>query len=167
MMQWTAISLYPGRQTHSCYASRIIVYLLLRPFNQNQSTFSKLLRDFEMRARMTLHVRPTTRMPLSRLITVSIYQCTFVALLLPQVAVLARPGATEAERPCQKNDERSENEQVVSASIHRRLKDRRHCNFIRQHGIGGKFAQVAWYDGRLPSIVGHQLSNGLRAPLLI
>jgi hypothetical protein len=98
--------------------------------------------------------------------SVSIFLCAFIVLPLPHLAMLAASETAERDRSCQNEGESSEEEQAASSSLRFRIKDRRRCSFIRPHEIGRKLRQIVPFAGRFPAIVGHQLSNGLRAPLL-
>ena len=116
---------------------------------------------------MALRVRSTTRLPLSRLVSVSICLCAVAFLPLPQLAVLTWAESAERECPCQEGRESFEEELIVGSSACRRLNDRRHSDLSRPHETGDRLHQIASYAGRLPAMVGHQLANGLCAPLLI
>ena len=72
---------------------------------------------------MALRVRSTTRLPLSQLVSLSIYFCAFVLLPLPQLGVLTE--SAERECPCQKDGESSAEGVVVPSSARRRLNHRR------------------------------------------
>ena len=75
--------------------------------------------------------------------------------------------SAEAERPCNEDGERSEEELVARSSAHRRLSDRRLSDVGQPRETSDRLLHIASYAGRLPAIVGHQLANGLCAPLLI
>ncbi len=126
----------------------------------------KLLEFSRWKALMALGIRSKRRLTFSRLVSVSICLCAFGFLPLPQLAVLTWVESAERECPCQKDGERSEQEVVPRLSA-RRLDDRRHSDLSRPHETGDQFRQIASCTGRLPAIVGHQLANGLCAPLLI
>ena len=112
-------------------------------------------------------LRSTTRLPLLRLVSVSICLFTFAVLPIPEIFVLTLVEATEAESPSQEDRERSEEELVVCPSARRNLNHRRHSDLRRSHETRDRLDQIASDAGHLPAIVGHQLANGLRAPLLI
>ncbi len=111
--------------------------------------------------------RSTTWLRLSRLVSVSICLFAFAVLPLPELIVLTLVEATEAESHSQEERESSEGKLVVCSSARRRLNYRRHSDLSRAHENGNQLHQIASYAGRLPAIVGHQLANGLGAPLLI
>jgi len=116
---------------------------------------------------MALRVRSTTRLPLSRLVSVLICLCAFAFLPLPQHAVLTWTESAEGKCPCQKDRESPEGELVVWSSARRHLNDRRHSDLSRPYETGDRLHQIASYAGRPLAMVGHQLANGLCAPLLI
>ena len=112
---------------------------------------------------MTLDICLTSRPRLFRYIV-----CLCALFILPShVALQGRAETTEEERPCQKEGEGTDTKQVVSNSGHRRLKHRRHGNVIRPIQIRDKLQRINSHAGRQSAIVGHQLGNGLRPPLLI
>jgi len=80
--------------------------------------------------------------------------------------MLAWAELSEAEYPVEEDGENAEEELVVVASVRRRLNNRRPQSG-RSYGTGNLVRQTASYDSRLQAIVGHQLANGLRAPLVI
>ena len=116
---------------------------------------------------MALRERSITRLTLSRLVSVSICLCTIIFLPLPQLGVLTSVELAEGECPCQNEGEGSEEGVAVRSSSRRRLNNRRHSNLIWPHETGNWLHQIASYAGRLPTIVGPQLANGLCVPLLI
>ena len=114
---------------------------------------------------MALSVRSTTRLALSRLVSVSVCLCAVAFLPLPQISVSAWAEQTEAERPSEEDRERS-SEDVVRFSARPRLSYRRHFELDQLHETGDYLHQITSYAGCRPVIVGHRLPNGLRAPLL-
>ena len=116
---------------------------------------------------MALQVRSTTRLAFSRLVSVSICLCAFAVLPFPQFALLTCAAPAEAESPSHEDRENSEEELVVRSSARRNLNHRDRSLLIRSHDTRIPLHQIAAYAGYLPMIVGHQLANGLRAPLLI
>ncbi len=116
---------------------------------------------------MALRVRSKTQLPFSRLVSVSIYLFAFTFIPPPQLGGLTWAESAEAECPYEEDRENAEEELVVCSSARRRLKHRRHSDLSRPHETGDRLHQIASYAGRLPAIVGHQLANGLCAPLLI
>ena len=127
----------------------------------------KLLEVPRCKALMALRVRSTTRLPLSRLVSVSICLCAFAVLPLPQLGVLTWTESAEANHPCQENGESSEQELVVCSSARRRLNDQRHSDHSRPHETGNGLHHIASFADSLPTIVGHHLANGRCSPLLI
>ncbi len=109
---------------------------------------------------MALNVRSTTKI-LSWFACLLVCSCAF--LPIPELAVLACAESMEGECPCHEDARGSEEELVVCSSIRRRLSDQRHRDRRWPHVIH----QVASDAGRLSATVGHQLANGLCAPLLI
>lgn len=116
--------------------------------------------------REALGPRSTTRLPLLRLVSVAICIGAVAVFQLPHLAV-SMWTSTEAECLCQEDGERSKQKQVRLSSARYRLDNRLHSHLSRPHETGGRLHQVASYAGRVPAIVGHQLANGLGAPLLI
>ena len=114
---------------------------------------------------MVLRLRSTRRLTFSRLFSVSICLCAF--LPLTQLAGLPWVESIEAECPCQEDGESSEEKQVVFSSARRRLNNRHQNDFSRPREPRRRLYQIASCVDRLPAIVGHQLTNGLCAPLLI
>jgi hypothetical protein len=86
---------------------------------------------------------------------------------LSQLGVLTWAESAEKECPCEKDGEGSEEEVVVSSSARRRLNNLRHGNLRRRHESGDRPSLIASFVDRPPVVVGHQLANGLRAPLLV
>lgn len=116
---------------------------------------------------MALGVRSTTRSPglCLRSVSIWLYACAF--LLFPQLAGQAWTESAEGERPCQEDRENSEEELVVWPSARRRLSEQRRCEFGRPHDTGHWLQRIASCSSRPTAVVGHQLANGLGAPLLI
>jgi hypothetical protein len=109
----------------------------------------------------------TTRVAFSRLVSVSICLCALAFLPLPQLGVLTWVELAERECPRQEGGESAEEELVVWNSARRRLNDQRCSALSRPHETTDRLHQIASHAGRLTAIVGHQLTNGLCAPLLI
>jgi len=114
---------------------------------------------------MALRVWSTTWLPLSQLVSVSIWFCAFAFLPLPQLGMLT--DSAEGGCPCQKDGESSEKEVVFRSSARRRLNHRRHSDHSRPHETGDRIHLIASHVRPRLVIVGHQLANGLGAPLLI
>lgn len=115
---------------------------------------------------MTFDLRPTTDAYLSRLMSVTVCICAFTCLPLPQLAMQAQAGSAEAECPIEEDGEHAGEELVVSDSARRRLKQRRDraSRSLRPDCRG---CQVVSYGCRPGLKAGHQLSNGLLAPLVV
>jgi hypothetical protein len=112
---------------------------------------------------MTLRVRSTTLLSLSRLISVSICLCGFMLLPVSQLPLLTWVELTEGE--CPEEGESSKEERVVCSSARRRLNDRRHSDLAPSRQAVG--CRIVSHVSCPSVIVGHQFANGLRAPLLI
>ncbi|NOY43796.1 MAG: hypothetical protein GXP26_18410 [Planctomycetes bacterium] len=115
---------------------------------------------------MALEARSITRLTFSRLAGVSVCLFALVLMPLPQFALLTCMETAEGECPCHGDGESSAKELVVSSTTRRRANDRHRSNFSWSRSTDIRLHQIASYAGRLPSIVGHRLANGLRAPLL-
>lgn len=116
---------------------------------------------------MAFGVRSATRLSLSCLRAVSICLCGCAFLSIPQLAVQAWTESVEGKCPSQEDRESSEEELIDWSSTRRRLNDRYHSVFSRPHETGYRLPQVASYSDRRMAVVGHQLGNGLGAPLLM
>ena len=75
--------------------------------------------------------------------------------------------SAEGGCPCQKDGESSEEEVVFRFSVRRRLNHRRHSDLRQPHETDDRFHQIASHVRPRLVIVGHQLANGLGAPLLV
>jgi hypothetical protein len=91
----------------------------------------------------------------------------FVALPLPRFVVLTHAQAVEPECPCHEGKDTSEEELVVASSVRRRFRSVGNTHVRRIFGPVGRPQKPSSYARQLPAIVGHQLANGLCAPLLI
>ena len=116
---------------------------------------------------MARKARSTTRLTFSWLVSVSICLCVLVAVPSPQLAVLTGGAPAEAEPPRQEGSESSKEKLGVCPAARRNANHRCGSHLGRSHDTRDLLHQIASYAGRLPAIVGHQLANGLRAPLLI
>ena len=115
---------------------------------------------------MAPEARPTKRRDFSRWGSVLICLCAFALLPLPQLACLASAESTE-QCPCHEDLERCVKKLAVWPSARQRLREGQHSASGPAVKPGIQVVEVASNTGRLPVIVGHQLANGLRAPLLI
>ncbi|MCP4785364.1 MAG: hypothetical protein GY903_31065 [Fuerstiella sp.] len=115
---------------------------------------------------MSPHVRSMIRLTVRRLLSVSV--CVFTFLPLPQLALPTWVAeSTESECPCQEDEESSE-ERLAVATSERRLHaggGRRGLNRPRE--TGGGLPRSNYLTDCSPAVVGHQLANGLRAPVRI
>ena len=109
-----------------------------------------------------------TWLPLSQLATVSVCVCTFALLPFSQLATLTLAKSAGAERHCHE-DGASSKELVVLSSARRHLKDQRRRAPARPHEVSDRLHQTVTvsYAGHILGIIGHQLANGLCAPLLL
>jgi len=118
----------------------------------------------------TLMLHRLQRMPslrIARLVPVLTCLCAFLLFSTLQVAALAGPGSVETECPCKEYGERSEKELVDWCSAHIRSNNRCHQGLSRPPEKRKQPQRVHKIAERVPAIVGHQLANGLCAPLLI
>lgn len=86
---------------------------------------------------------------------------------IPQHRVLTCAESAEDECPSEEDREGAEKERVVRNSERRRLKKRRHSNCGQCLELGKHHLQVTSFDDRPLGVVGHQLANGICAPLRI
>ena len=135
--------------------------------NCHFSHCGKILVVSRWRALMALRGRPTTRLIISQLASVSVGLCLFTFIPLPLLVGTTGVEAAEGECPFQKDRENAEEELAVWSSACRRLNDRRHSGLRWPRGTGDRLHQSDSHAGRPLAIVGHQLANGLCAPLLI
>jgi hypothetical protein len=91
--------------------------------------------------------------------------CTIAGLPLSPFVVLVSPQAVESEFPCEENEEPSEEEVVAGSSARRRVTTVGKTRLFQATDVACAPREISSFA--LPAIVGHQLSNGLRAPLLI
>lgn len=106
-------------------------------------------------------------MLVARLLAVPICLCVFSALPLPQFVVLTPAQGVESECLCHEEGDTSEEGLVVGSSDGRRLRSVGNTRVRRVVGSLGRPQKSSSYARQLPAIVGHQLANGLCAPLLI
>ena len=116
---------------------------------------------------MAFHERLTTSVMFSRLVTVSVFLCAFAVLPLPHLICMECEGACETECPFEEDGESSEEELAAPMSMRQRLSSRllEAIPFLQLKNIAGR--HVSPKDGRLHAVIGHQLANGLCAPLVI
>ena len=133
-------------------------------FPKTKARLSEIQRP---KAAMALSGQSMVRLAFSGLVSVAVYLCALSFLLLPQHALLTFADLVEAECPLQEVGESSQEEQVVRSSARRRLNDRlRRClTSSRKHHVCSQHNSSSAV--RFTAIVGHHLSNGHCAPLLI
>jgi hypothetical protein len=163
---WRQFSESCSRRIWCWHLFRIIVQFCgLSRSNCRLRNYGKLLRVSRWKALMALRERSTTRLTSSRLVSVSICLCAFAFLPLPDLAMLTCAASVETECPCQGEGESSKEERVVCSSARRRLNDRCHSDRSWPDESGARLRHITPYAGRLPATIGHQLANGLCAPL--
>ena len=116
---------------------------------------------------MALKGRPTTRLIISRLASGSVGLCLFTFIPLPLLVGTTGVELAEGECPFQKDRESPDEELAVWSSACRRLNDRCHSGLRWPRETSDRLHQSDSHAGRPLAIVGHQLANGLCAPLLI
>ncbi len=119
-----------------------------------------------MKELMVFKGRSFTLPGLSRLLFVPVCLCAFSVSPLPQLSGWALGESSGAASPVEEDGENAEEELVVTASARRRVSGRSRID-LRPRKMGlprHSFLSVAV---RPRAIVGHQLVNGLRAPLVI
>ncbi len=113
-----------------------------------------------------LRGRFTKRRIFSRLLPIIVSLCAFSILPLPQLVGTTWAESSEAECPFEEDGESSEEELVVTASNRRRFRNH-HRGVSLFHRTSDHSRQIDSYGSRPAAIIGHQLANGLRAPLVI
>jgi hypothetical protein len=145
--------------THFSNSLKLSLYIFPRPHGGQGVSVWKAL--------MALRVQSTTGLFSSRFTWVLVCCCAFAVLPFPQLVALQSVVSAETEIPSQGDGERTEEEQVVSCTARRRLNGRRHSDLGKRHLPSHRFDQIVVYASRFQAIVGHQLANGICAPLLI
>lgn len=113
-----------------------------------------------------LRQRFAKRRVFSRILPVIVSLCAFAVLPFSQLVGMAGAESAEAKCPFEEDGESSEEELVVTSSTRRRLSHHRRSASLF-HKISDQLHQTASYGSRPQAIIGHQLANGLRAPLVI
>lgn len=116
---------------------------------------------------MALREHLTTPRNFSQFISVLICFSVFTFSAFPQLPLLTQAELAEEKCPSEKDEKNSEEELIVCSSARRRLNKRRHNHLCLPHATGKSPRQIASNANRFLAIVGHQLANGLCAPLLI
>ncbi len=127
----------------------------------------RILQGRRGKAVMTRKRPLTIRTVLSGLAPAVIFLCAFVTLPLPLIAEATGTQSWEEESPSEESGENHETEFVVTASECRRL-SRLSCHALDRCQRTVHHLHLA-SSGRksIPAVIGHQLANGLCAPLLI
>ena len=101
------------------------------------------------------------------MVSVIVCLCAFSLMMPPQVATLVSSGSTESSGPAEEDGETTEKELVVASSRRRRCEEHRGHSLPCRTSWTGHICRAASYA--VPACVrtGHQLANGLAAPLLI
>ena len=93
--------------------------------------------------------------------------CAFAVFPIHQLAGMMWAESSETECAAEESGERAVEEFVVRSSTRHRSKDQRRRELDRPHKTPARSRQVTPSDRRSLAIVGHQLANGLCAPLQI
>jgi len=93
--------------------------------------------------------------------------CTSAGLPLALFDLRVSPQAAESEAPWEEKEEASEEVVVAGSSVRRRVRTVGKTRLCQATAVGGAPREISCYARQLPAIVGHQLPNGLRAPLLM
>lgn len=93
--------------------------------------------------------------------------CEFSLLMPPQLATLVLSGLSESKGPAEEGGETTERELVVAASRRRRCEDHRGHNLLSRASNADHIYRPVSYVACLCVRTGHQLANGVAAPLLI
>lgn len=109
---------------------------------------------------MAIKEQPKKRFLFSQLVSVTVSLCALSIVPIPQSSVLERADSAETECLCE--EVRAE----VRLSTRRRLKRLQYLERMTFFEIGN-LRQVAISAIRSSAIIGHQLANGLCAPLLV
>ncbi len=112
---------------------------------------------------VALKTRWTTRLFFSQLASVLVGLCALAFIPIPQLSLQTCADSAEGRFPCREDGGSSSKELVVSSTICRRANGRHRNNFSWPRSTGNQPFQIA---SQAPTVVGHQLANGLRAPLL-
>ena len=102
-----------------------------------------------------------------RFLITMICLCTIAGLPLPLSVLLVSPQAVEAESSGEDKVETSGEEVVAGSSVRRRVRTVGKTRLCLSTDVAGGLRGGTSYARQLPARVGHQLPNGLRAPLLL
>ena len=92
--------------------------------------------------------------------------CSSTELPLPLFVLLASPQAAESKSPWEEKEETSE-QVVAGSSVRRRVRTVGKTRLCEATNVASAPGETSSYARQSRAIVGHQLPNGLRAPLLI
>ena len=109
----------------------------------------------------------TARLIISRLASLAVGLCLFTFLPLTLLVGPTGVEVTEGESPFQKDRENPEEELAVGSSACRRLNDRQPNGLRWPRKTSVRLHLHSPHSDRPLAIIGHQLANGLCAPLLI
>ena len=93
--------------------------------------------------------------------------CTFSLTMPPQAGTLVSSGPTESEYPAKEDGETTERELVDTSSRRRRCEDHQGHNLLLRASKTDHIYRAVSYVAPPYVRTGHQLPNGLAAPLLI
>jgi hypothetical protein len=116
---------------------------------------------------MTFKVQSILVRLFSRIVSVSVCLCAFSIFLPAQFSTPEWSESAEEECPSEEDRENSEEELVVRLSERDRSRPRRCVRFCRAEETPERLRRYPSYATFFPAIVGHQLANGLCAPLRI
>jgi hypothetical protein len=116
---------------------------------------------------MTLRVRLTRRLFWSRLVSVPICLCVFAFLPFHDLAALSCAEVSEGGSPCHDHEECNDREQTDWSRSRRRLNDLPEDSRKPPPKCGARQKQLSRHAVPFQATIGHQLANGLRAPLLL
>jgi hypothetical protein len=114
---------------------------------------------------MTIIKRAFTRLPLSQFITVWVLLSAFALEPVTHIVGQNSPVSSEEERPFEEDSETYEENLIVTTGS-RKLPDRIRNKTLHALQAPNRVGSL-YACQRQAAIVGHQLANGLRAPLVI
>ncbi len=107
------------------------------------------------------------RLSLSGILVIWISVSAFSLSTLPPVVVLSWIELVETECPAQEDGEETEEKLETFSSTRHRVNNRRRVILYRILDRCSGSAQTTFSFPHYPTIIGHQLTNGLCAPLLV
>ena len=93
--------------------------------------------------------------------------CAFSQIIPPQVTTLVLSGSMESEGPAEEDGETADREFVVASSRRRRCEEHRGHKLLSRASNADHIYRSVSYAASPCVRTGHQLANGLAAPLLI